>query len=112
MCYAKSKKKLTLKFSPLFLTAVRAAYSATTCAMIIIKLSVCRIVMNSQPINRTSFATVDGKKVVYYSISTPFPTANTTANETDPTHHRKAYAIYFSAVLFQFLLCQQNVSVL
>lgn len=53
-----------------------------------------------------------GKKVVYYSISTPFPTATTTAKETVPTHHRKAYTVQFSTVLFQFLLWQQIVIVL
>jgi hypothetical protein len=87
MCYAKSKKKWILKFRLAFLTAVTSAYSATKRAMIITQLSVCRIGMNSQRVNRTSVATAEGKKVVYYSISTPFSTANTTANETDSTHH-------------------------
>jgi len=60
--------------------------------MVITQLSVCRIGMNDQPVNCASVATVEGK-VVYYSISTPFPTASTSANETDPTHHIKAYAV-------------------
>jgi len=86
-------RKEILKFRPVFLTAVTAAYSATTCAMIITQLPVCRIGMNAQPVNRTSVATVKGEKSGVQLNFDSFPTANTTAYETDHTHHRKANAV-------------------
>lgn len=108
MCYTKSKKKLILKFRLAFLTAVTSAYSATTSVMIITQLSVCRIGINALPVNRTSAATVEGKKWCTTQFRLLFPPLTRLQMKLIPPTMQNS----FSAVLFQFLLCQQNVSVL